>query len=91
MWASGEMRCASYNHYYTPNSTTYDCVCNEGQNTAHPFTADAFRAARSRHINGVNVLLGDGSVHFVTNGVSLFAWRALATRSGQEVVSDPGF
>ena len=20
MWASGEMRCASYNHYYTPNS-----------------------------------------------------------------------
>ena len=28
LWASGEIRCASYNHYYTPNSPHYDCVAN---------------------------------------------------------------
>jgi prepilin-type N-terminal cleavage/methylation domain-containing protein/prepilin-type processing-associated H-X9-DG protein len=91
MWASGEMRCASYNHYYLPNSPTCDCVANEGANTANPYTADAFRAARSRHIGGVNLLLGDGSVRFVSNGVSMQTWRALATRGGQEVISDPSY
>ena len=81
MWASGEMRCGSYNHYYTPNPTTYDCVTND----LTTFTSFAFRAARSRHTGGVNVLLGDGSVHFVSNGVNLGVWRGLSTRSGGEV------
>jgi prepilin-type N-terminal cleavage/methylation domain-containing protein/prepilin-type processing-associated H-X9-DG protein len=91
MWATGEMRCASYNHYYTPNSTTFDCIANEAASSPNPFTADGFRAARSRHINGVNLLLGDGSVRFVTNAIALPAWRALATRSGQDIVSDPNY
>jgi prepilin-type N-terminal cleavage/methylation domain-containing protein/prepilin-type processing-associated H-X9-DG protein len=90
-WATGEMRCASYNHYYTPNSPIYDCVCNEGATTPTPYESDAFRSARSRHLNGVNMLLGDGSVRFVNNAISLTAWRALATRSGQDVVSDPTY
>jgi hypothetical protein len=38
----------------------------------------------------VNVLMADGSVRFVTDGVDLFTtWRPLATRAGGEVV--PGF
>jgi prepilin-type N-terminal cleavage/methylation domain-containing protein/prepilin-type processing-associated H-X9-DG protein len=90
-WATGEMRCASYNHYYTPNSPQYDCVCNEGATTPTPFESDAFRSARSRHTGGVNLTLGDGSVRFVSNGIGITAWRALATRSGQEVVSDPNY
>jgi prepilin-type N-terminal cleavage/methylation domain-containing protein/prepilin-type processing-associated H-X9-DG protein len=81
MWASGEMRCGSYNHYYTPNPTLPDCVTND----LTTFTSFAFRAARSRHTGGVNVLLGDGSVHFVSNGVNLNVWRALSTRAGGEV------
>jgi len=84
MWASGEMRCGSYNHYYTPNPPQYDCVTND----ATTFTSMAFRAARSRHTGGVNLLLGDGSVHFVANGVTLSVWRGLATRSGGEVPGD---
>jgi prepilin-type N-terminal cleavage/methylation domain-containing protein/prepilin-type processing-associated H-X9-DG protein len=82
MWASGEMRCASYNHYYTPNSPVYDCVTND----LTTYTSMAFRAARSRHSNGVNLLLGDGSVHFVNQSISLTTWRALSTRSGGEVL-----
>jgi prepilin-type processing-associated H-X9-DG protein len=81
MWASGEMRCGSYNHYYTPNPPLPDCICNDGAT----FTSMGFRAARSRHTGGVNVLLGDGSVHFISNAVSLTTWRALATRAGGEV------
>ncbi len=83
-WASGEMRCASYNHYYPPNSTSYDCVNND----LTTFTAFAWRTARSNHTGGVNMLLGDGSVHFITNGVDLNTWRGLATRSGNEVLGN---
>jgi prepilin-type processing-associated H-X9-DG protein len=48
----------------------------------------AWRAARSRHTGGVNVLLGDGSVRFVQDGVAPDAWRALGTRSAGEVVGE---
>ena len=48
----------------------------------------ALAAARSYHTGGVNMLLADGSVRFVQNGVSLVTWRALATRAGGEVVGE---
>ena len=81
MWASGEMRCGSYNHYYTPNAPIYDCVTND----LTTYTSMAFRAARSRHTGGVNVLFGDGSVHFVGQSVSLTTWRALSTRAAGDI------
>jgi prepilin-type N-terminal cleavage/methylation domain-containing protein/prepilin-type processing-associated H-X9-DG protein len=84
MWASGEMRCASYNHYYPPNSSKFDCINNDGTT----ITAFGWRAARSNHTGGVNVLFGDGSVHFISNSVDLTTWRSLATRSGGEVVGN---
>jgi prepilin-type processing-associated H-X9-DG protein len=80
MWASGEMRCGSYNHYYTPNAPIYDCVTND----LTTYTSMALRAARSNHSGGVNVLFGDGGVRYVTRGVSAATWRALGTRSGGE-------
>jgi prepilin-type processing-associated H-X9-DG protein len=82
MWASGEMRCGSYNHYYLPNAPIYDCVTND----LTTYTSMAFRAARSNHTGGVNVLFGDGSVHFVNQSVSLTTWRAISTRSAGEVL-----
>lgn len=36
-----------------------------------------FNAARSRHVGGVFVCLGDGSVRFVSDTVSLATWQAL--------------
>jgi prepilin-type N-terminal cleavage/methylation domain-containing protein/prepilin-type processing-associated H-X9-DG protein len=85
MWASGEIRCASYNHYLTPNSPEYDCVTNDANPGPGRITAVGFKAARSRHTGGVNLLLCDGSVRFVRDSVPLPTWRALATRSGGEV------
>jgi prepilin-type N-terminal cleavage/methylation domain-containing protein/prepilin-type processing-associated H-X9-DG protein len=80
-WAAGEIRCAAYNHYYAPNSATPDCV-----GVDFDFSDLGWRAARSRHPNGVNAGLGDGSVRFVANSVSLTVWRGLATRSGGEPI-----
>jgi prepilin-type processing-associated H-X9-DG protein len=36
-----------------------------------------FASSRSRHPGGVNVLVGDGSVRFVTDTVDLQTWRSL--------------
>ncbi|HEY1192205.1 MAG TPA: DUF1559 domain-containing protein [Gemmata sp.] len=88
MWASGELRCATYNHYYTPNSPSYDCITNDTNPGPGQYSAVGFRAARSRHSGGVNVSLCDGSVRFVTNSVPVATWRALATRSNGEVLGD---
>ena len=41
-------------------------------------------AARSRHPNGINVAMCDGSVHFVTDTVDLATWRAASTTKGDE-------
>jgi prepilin-type processing-associated H-X9-DG protein len=46
------------------------------------------KGARSWHNAGVNLLLADGSVRFVSNGVDAEIWKALATRSGGEFVGD---
>ncbi len=41
--------------------------------------------ATSYHTSGVNLLLCDGSVRFVTDSVSKTTWRAVGTRDGNEV------
>jgi prepilin-type N-terminal cleavage/methylation domain-containing protein/prepilin-type processing-associated H-X9-DG protein len=86
-WANGEMRCALYNHHQPPNSTTPDCMgVTLAGGRPMMFTPFGWRGARSRHVEGVNVLLADGAVRFVEDGVDLAVWRALSTRNGGEVV-----
>jgi prepilin-type N-terminal cleavage/methylation domain-containing protein/prepilin-type processing-associated H-X9-DG protein len=45
-------------------------------------------AARSRHSGGVNAAMCDGSVRFVTDGISMDAWQALGTMNGAEVAGE---
>jgi prepilin-type processing-associated H-X9-DG protein len=47
--------------------------------------------ARSYHSGGVNTLLMDGSVRFVTNSILQATWRALGTRNGGEVVDGSAY
>jgi prepilin-type N-terminal cleavage/methylation domain-containing protein/prepilin-type processing-associated H-X9-DG protein len=80
-WINGHFGNTLYNHYYPPNPTTkWDCG-NKSHNKA-------LSTARSYHAGGVNVLLADGSVRFVANGIQINAWRALATRAGGDVAND---
>jgi prepilin-type processing-associated H-X9-DG protein len=85
-WASGEYRCALYNHYYLPNEPVPDCMgVKLGGGIEAVYTPFGWRAARSRHPGGVNVLMADGSARFVTDNVHLSVWRGHSTRDGGEV------
>ena len=44
--------------------------------------------ARSFHPGGVNAMMMDGSVRFVRNAIAPAAWRAMATRAGNEPVGE---
>jgi prepilin-type N-terminal cleavage/methylation domain-containing protein len=52
--------------------------------TPEPF-CNTWAAARSNHTGGVSAAMGDGSVRFVRDDISLTTWRALATRNGGDV------
>jgi prepilin-type N-terminal cleavage/methylation domain-containing protein/prepilin-type processing-associated H-X9-DG protein len=82
-WSRGSFIMASYNNFYTPNSSYPDCT-DTGRNAA-------VTAARSLHPGGVNVLFCDGHVQFVKNSVGLTTWRAVATRAGNEVISSDAY
>lgn len=48
---------------------------------------DRLETFRSDHTGGCNFLFGDGSVHFISNGIDLATYQALGTRNGGEVIS----
>ncbi len=99
-WAEG----SGFTTYRSPNSTLYDIMTEKcvdaSQNPLNgpcKLAADLpaimglnieVFAARSRHPSGVNVLMCDGSGHFVNNGIDLATWRALGTAQGNEVIGD---
>ena len=90
-WVSGEFRCALYNHYYTPNQPIPDCLgVTLAGGVSLQYTPYGWRAARSRHPGGVNLLLADGSVQFVHDEVDPAVWQAWATRKGNEVAASSG-
>ncbi|MBM3983339.1 MAG: DUF1559 domain-containing protein [Planctomycetes bacterium] len=47
--------------------------------------SNACMSANSAHSNGVNVLMCDGGVRFISNSVSMGTWRALGTRNGGDL------
>ncbi len=44
---------------------------------------------RSRHPGGLNFAYADGSVHFISDAISLSAYRAMSTAAGGEAVEAP--
>jgi prepilin-type processing-associated H-X9-DG protein len=41
--------------------------------------------ASSNHSGGVNAVFCDGSLHFISNSISLATWRALGTRDAGDI------
>jgi prepilin-type processing-associated H-X9-DG protein len=77
----------AYTHTMSPNSTTGDCgnsVGGTSDNASHV-------AARSYHQGGVNVVLCDGSVHFVQNGITFSVWQAIGTKANGDFVDGSQF
>jgi prepilin-type processing-associated H-X9-DG protein len=54
--------------------------------TTNRSNGEIWAAARSEHMNGVNVAFADGSTRFINDTVELTIWRALGTRDGREVI-----
>jgi hypothetical protein len=78
-----------YHNNNTPNSSTADRIRSTHCVTANEAPCIGAYAnwssrsmtltARSNHPGGVHLLLGDGSVHFVVDNISLAVWQALST------------
>ncbi|WP_417734938.1 DUF1559 domain-containing protein [Rosistilla oblonga] len=85
---------AFFSTYYEPNSKNPDEMMTASycQSTpAAPCIAENAPAgyavrisARSLHVNGVNMVRGDGSVTFVPENINRAVWRAMGTSQGGE-------
>jgi prepilin-type N-terminal cleavage/methylation domain-containing protein/prepilin-type processing-associated H-X9-DG protein len=87
--------CTMYMTFETPNSSVPDAspFTPPRGNPAAPFdpndppyiTSDyGQKAARSRHVGGVNVAFADGSVRPVQDSIALAVWRSMGTINGEE-------
>ncbi|MBL8811393.1 MAG: DUF1559 domain-containing protein [Planctomycetaceae bacterium] len=66
-----------YNHVLPPNGRS--CMFPPGRIAT---------TANSQHTGGVQILLCDGSVRFVTENLDLKVWRSLGSRDGAEINGD---
>src|SRR5262249_45565087 len=94
-WVDGKVHETGFTTAFPPNTVvayagaggTYDVDFVSATETS-PGDTYAAVTARSYHSGGVNVVLMDGSVRSVANGISVTTWRALGTRAGGEVLGD---
>jgi prepilin-type N-terminal cleavage/methylation domain-containing protein/prepilin-type processing-associated H-X9-DG protein len=75
----GALNTTYYTHTVPPNYTGRDCMSS-------PFQTNIHLATRSAHTGGVNVVLADGSVKFISNNIPFANWQAAGTRSGGETL-----
>jgi prepilin-type N-terminal cleavage/methylation domain-containing protein/prepilin-type processing-associated H-X9-DG protein len=89
-WVNGEYRSALYNHYWNPDSASFDCIGNVVVGSINEiYAVYGWRTARSFHTGGVNALLADGSVHFIPDGINSVIWREISTRASAETDASP--
>jgi prepilin-type N-terminal cleavage/methylation domain-containing protein/prepilin-type processing-associated H-X9-DG protein len=77
-WVLGSRSATCYDHTTLPFA--HSCLFP----TVGCFTSPA----NSAHSGGLNLALCDGSVRFVSRGISLATWQALGTRNGGEVLGN---
>jgi prepilin-type N-terminal cleavage/methylation domain-containing protein/prepilin-type processing-associated H-X9-DG protein len=96
-----DIRGRYYNHWqgntlfstlYPPNTPVGDrsnyCIAAPLAPCQGLSASNVVQSARSHHPGGVNFLLADGSVRFLTNTVNAAAYTSLGTRAGGEVVGN---
>jgi len=93
-WVDGKVHESGFTTAFTPNTRV---LCDSGgqkydidyvsQTEGGSATAATYAAmtSRSYHTGMVNVAMMDGSVHSVSDNISIRVWRALATRAGGEL------
>lgn len=94
-WVDGKFHETGFTTTFTPNAKVpfinagieydVDLVLAKESKVGDTYAAVTLR---SYHTGGVNAVLMDGSVHFITNSIELATYRALGTRAGHEVPKD---
>jgi prepilin-type N-terminal cleavage/methylation domain-containing protein len=77
-WIGGQVFRTAFTTYDMPNDPMPDCGA---------FDLGRYKAA-SNHPRGLNMILADGSVHFVVDMIDMDTWRAISTRQNCEPVGD---
>lgn len=96
-WVDGRAHQTGFTGTFPPNTTiafasggkTYDIDFNssrEGKSATQ--LSYAVVTSRSYHPGGVNVVLTDSSVRFISETIELNTWRSLTTRDGGEIVRE---
>jgi prepilin-type N-terminal cleavage/methylation domain-containing protein len=75
-----------------PNTTTGDRsmqnYCINGIRRPCATSGNNVQFARSFHVGGVHVLMGDGATRFISENISTLTWNSLGSRAGSEVVGE---
>ncbi|WP_165226396.1 DUF1559 family PulG-like putative transporter [Aquisphaera insulae] len=78
-WWDGNYLNTLFNNHEPPNGPRPDCI------TYHN---PGWKAARSLHPGGVDVLYCDGHASFVRDTIDRAIWKGVSTRAGGEVISN---
>lgn len=70
----------AYTHTQAPNGPVPDCLM------PGMVTPPGMMTARGRHSQGVNLVMGDGSLRFMTSSIAQPVWRAFGSRNGGELI-----
>ncbi|QDT65393.1 DUF1559 domain-containing protein [Calycomorphotria hydatis] len=84
-WASGNLGQTIFNTLANPNTEFGTCITCASCNASD---GQGFFSARSRHIGGVNVLMADGSSHFISDNIDNGTWQMLGARNDGGVVGE---
>ena len=84
-WARAAGVDTGYNHWLTPNRPSCRTAISGGRGA----TRGSYTAS-SNHGGGVNVLMSDGAVKFITDTVDKDIWHAIATTGEQEQIDNSG-
>jgi prepilin-type N-terminal cleavage/methylation domain-containing protein/prepilin-type processing-associated H-X9-DG protein len=91
-WGVGVTGFTMFNTIQTPNDSQFAFGgCRFNALTWWNMDNGFSYGASSAHPGGVNVLLADGSVRFVGNGVARRIWWSLGTRAGSEIISSDAY
>ncbi|QJW94052.1 DUF1559 domain-containing protein [Frigoriglobus tundricola] len=77
-----------YTHTLPPNWNRKVPTGTQQYNCGNTSITQFHIAASSYHTGGVNLVMCDGSVRFVTDAVNFTNWQALGSKAGGEVISD---
>ncbi len=92
-WVDGRVHQTGFTTTFTPNTKVLCAVngetfdvnwTNQQEGKSRTIRTYAAVTSRSYHATGVNVVMMDGSVHFVSDTIQLPVWQALSTRVGGE-------